>query len=219
MTDPRITLCGRLTVTWDGEELGESLPGRQGRLLFAYLALNRNRPVRRDELVEALWADEGLPSGGEALLAPPLSRLRKALGPGRLEGRSELGLTLGEDAWVDWEAAQAGIESSRELEAAGEHRAAFDAAGEAERILSGGSAAWAGGRLDRRVPQRTRRPPATGAGDDRPLGQPPRGRRTGTRGTGSPSRGRRRSFPGVGPYRPDRGDRGPGQHRRSPAGV
>ncbi|MDQ5894395.1 MAG: family ATPase [Actinomycetota bacterium] len=138
MTDPRITLCGRLTVTWDGDELGESLPGRQGRLLFAYLALNRNRPVRRDELVEALWADEGLPSGGEALLAPPLSRLRKALGPGRLEGRSELSLTLGEEAWVDWEAAQAGIERSRELEVDGDHRGAFEAAGEAERILSGG---------------------------------------------------------------------------------
>ncbi len=138
MTDPRITLCGRLTVTWDGEKLGESLPGRQGRLLFAYLALNRNRPVRRDELVEALWADEGLPSGGESLLAPPLSRLRKALGPGRIEGRSELSLTLGEDAWVDWDEAQKAIETARHLEQAGDHAGAYDQAVEAERILSGG---------------------------------------------------------------------------------
>ncbi|HMT05787.1 MAG TPA: AAA family ATPase [Solirubrobacterales bacterium] len=138
MTDPRITLCGRLTVAWDGEELGESLPGRQGRLLFAYLALNRSRPVRRDELVEALWADEGLPSGGESLLAPPLSRLRKALGPGRLEGRSELSLTLGDDAWIDWDAAHTGIEGARRSEDAGEHREAFETATEAERILSGG---------------------------------------------------------------------------------
>ncbi len=136
--DPRITLCGRLSVNWDGEEIGESLPGRQGRLLFAYLALNRRRPVRRDELVEALWADEGLPSGGDALLAPPLSRLRKALGPGRLEGRSDLGLTFGENVWIDWEAAQEGIEKARGLEEAGEFREAFDEAVAAEEILSGG---------------------------------------------------------------------------------
>jgi|GEM_PF-340190 len=136
--DPRITLCGRLTVSWDGIELGESLPGRQGRLLFAYLALNRDRPVRRDELVEALWADEGLPSGGESLLAPPLSRLRKVLGPGRLEGRSELGLALGDEAWIDWEAAQEGIEKARRAEAGGEFKLAFNEAVEAERILSGG---------------------------------------------------------------------------------
>ncbi|MCB0870180.1 MAG: AAA family ATPase [Solirubrobacterales bacterium] len=138
MTEQRITLCGRLSVTWDGDELGESLPGRQGRLLFAYLALNRKRPVRRDELVEALWADEGLPSGGESLLAPPLSRLRKALGPGRIDGRSELSLTLGDEAWIDWEASQAGIEKARQLEQDGEHAGAYAEAGESERILSGG---------------------------------------------------------------------------------
>ncbi|MDQ2623193.1 MAG: hypothetical protein M3Y45_09180, partial [Actinomycetota bacterium] len=110
---PRITLCGRLTLEWDGERLESKLPGRQGRLIFAYLALNRDRPVRRDELVEALWADDGLPSGGEGLLAPPLSRLRKALGPGRIEGRSELELNLGRGAWVDWEVARNRIESAR----------------------------------------------------------------------------------------------------------
>jgi len=136
--NPRITLCGRLTVRWDGDELGESLPGRQGRLLFAYLALNRKRPVRRDELIEALWADEGLPSGGESLLAPPLSRLRKALGPGRLEGRSELELTLDDETWIDWEAAQAGIDAARKLDDSGQFTEAFEAAGEAEKILSGG---------------------------------------------------------------------------------
>lgn len=136
--DPHVTLCGRLTVTWGGDELGESLPGRQGRLLFAYLTLNRGRPVRRDELVEALWADEGLPSGGEALLAPPLSRLRKALGPGRLDGRSELALTLGEHAWIDWEAAHAGIDRSRSLTDEGQFEEAFVESSEAERILSGG---------------------------------------------------------------------------------
>src|SRR3954451_9677840 len=82
----RIELCGRLLVEIDGEGLQTALPGRQGRLLFAYLVLNRDRPVRRDELVDALWSENGQPESAEALLRPPLSRLGKALGPGRLEG-------------------------------------------------------------------------------------------------------------------------------------
>ncbi|HEX2086068.1 MAG TPA: BTAD domain-containing putative transcriptional regulator, partial [Solirubrobacteraceae bacterium] len=98
----RISLCGRLSVELEGERI--ELPGRQGRLLFAYLVLHRDRAVRRDELVEALWSGGEAPAGGEAL-APPLSRLRKALGPGRLEGRGELQLLLPADAWVDWEVA------------------------------------------------------------------------------------------------------------------
>ena len=69
----RIHLCGRLVVEWDGERLERDLPGRQGRLLFAYLVLNRDRPVRRDELIEALWSEEGPPPTGDSLLAPPLS--------------------------------------------------------------------------------------------------------------------------------------------------
>lgn len=125
-------------MVWDGEELAPSLPGRQGRLLFAYLALNHSRPVRRDELVEALWADDGLPNTGETLLAPPLSRLRKGLGPGRLEGRSELELTFGDDFWIDWEAAQEGIDEAQKEIAAGDFQSAWHKAEEAEKILSGG---------------------------------------------------------------------------------
>ena len=90
-----------------GQRLEDSLRGRQGRLLFAYLAINRDRPVRRDELAEALWSGKGAPPAYESLLAPPLSRLRKALGPGVLEGRSELQLVLPEDTWIDWEVARA----------------------------------------------------------------------------------------------------------------
>ena len=86
----RIQLCGRLVVELQGRRLEDTLRGRQGRLLFAYLALHRDRPVRRDELAEALWSGKGAPPAYESLLAPPLSRLRKALGPGVLEGRSEL---------------------------------------------------------------------------------------------------------------------------------
>ena len=84
----RIPLCGRLVLQLDSRRIEADLPSRQGLLLFAYLALNRDRPVRRDELAEALWSGKGAPPAYESLLAPPLSRLRKALGPGVLEGRS-----------------------------------------------------------------------------------------------------------------------------------
>ena len=142
MANPEITVCGRLTVGWDGEQLEGKLPGRQGRLIFAYLVLNRNRPVRRDELVEALWADEGLPSGGEALLAPPLSRLRKALGKNRLAGRTELHLNLGEEASIDCEVAQEKLARAQEASGGGSDpdglAVAWSDALEAERIFEGG---------------------------------------------------------------------------------
>jgi DNA-binding SARP family transcriptional activator/DNA-binding CsgD family transcriptional regulator len=134
----RIELCGRLLVEIDGEGLQERLPGRQGRLLFAYLVLNRGRPVRRDELVDALWSENGQPESADALLRPPLSRLRKALGPGRLEGRTELTLVLPEDAWVDWEVAQDALARTRTALAAGDHQAAWDAAAQAAEIASAG---------------------------------------------------------------------------------
>lgn len=143
MANPEITVCGRLTVAWDGEQLEGRLPGRQGRLIFAYMVLNRSRPVRRDELVEALWADEGLPSGGESLLAPPLSRLRKALGKERLVGRTELILDLGPEARVDSEVAQSDLAAAQNLAGdrtagPGELAIGWQQAQEAARIFEGG---------------------------------------------------------------------------------
>jgi len=131
----RIRVCGRLIVELHGRRLEESLRGRQGRLLFAYLALNRDRPVRRDELAEALWSGKGAPPAYESLLAPPLSRLRKALGPGVLEGRSELQLMLGDDAWIDWEVAPRELRRARE---ATDAHVAWDAAKAALEIAEGG---------------------------------------------------------------------------------
>ena len=67
-------LCGRLVVTVDGRRVEEELPGRQGRLLLAFLALNRLRTVTRDEAIEALW-----PDGRDGGLAPLLSKLRRVV--------------------------------------------------------------------------------------------------------------------------------------------
>src|SRR3954465_12897950 len=141
----RIELCGRLLVEIDGEGLQAALPGRQGRLLFAYLVLNRDRPVRRDELVDALWSENGQPESADALLRPPLSRLRKALGPDRLEGRTELTLALPDDAWIDWEVAHAALARTREALGAGDHQTAWQAANEAAEIASAGLPPGLGG--------------------------------------------------------------------------
>ena len=142
-----IELCGPLAVVIDGQDRAGDLRGRQGRMLLAYLVLNRHRAVRRDELADVLWAETGPPEGGEALLAPPLSRLRRALGDGRLQGRSELSLLLPEGAWVDWEVARAGVTDARAALAGGEPRAAFEASAGALEIadrglLPGLEAAW-----------------------------------------------------------------------------
>jgi len=42
----RIELCGQLAIEIEGERVEGALRGRQGRLLLAYLVLNRRRPGR-----------------------------------------------------------------------------------------------------------------------------------------------------------------------------
>lgn len=97
----RIQLCGRVVVRIDGRRVEGELPGRQGRLLFAYLAANRSRAVPRDELVDALWPRDA-PEKADASLSALVSKLRRAV---PVEGRSDLQLVLPADAWVDLEAA------------------------------------------------------------------------------------------------------------------
>jgi SARP family transcriptional regulator, regulator of embCAB operon len=99
----RIQLCGRVAVTIDGRSVDE-LPGRQGRLLLVFLTLNRTRPSSRETLAEALWP-QARPPAAEATLSSVISRLRRAVGTERIEGREHLRLELPHDAWVDVEAA------------------------------------------------------------------------------------------------------------------
>ena len=54
----RVFLAGRVAVESDGVVIDDGrFPGRQGRLLFAYLVAEQARPVPRDELAEALWGE------------------------------------------------------------------------------------------------------------------------------------------------------------------
>ncbi len=100
----RIQLCGPTVLERDGERLEARLPGRQGRLLFAYLVLNRHRLTSRDELADAIWPRQ-LPTAAEAGLNALISKLRKILGPDVIDGRTTLRLMLGQDTQVDVEAA------------------------------------------------------------------------------------------------------------------
>src|SRR4051795_1773922 len=94
----RVELCGRVVVRLAGSRRDEDL-GPQARTLLVYLALRRH-PATRDELIEALWPS-GPPPAPAAALSALLSRLRRALGPDRIEGRRELELCLPAGCWVD----------------------------------------------------------------------------------------------------------------------
>jgi SARP family transcriptional regulator, regulator of embCAB operon len=70
----KVQLCGRFVLEIDGRRAETDLPGRQGRLLLAFLVANRGRTLTREELVDALW-----PDGRDGGLAPLLSKLRRVV--------------------------------------------------------------------------------------------------------------------------------------------
>jgi DNA-binding SARP family transcriptional activator len=117
--DSRIQLCGSVVVRIDGRRLEAELPGRQGRLLFVYLAANRVRAVGRDELKEALWPGGGPAAAGSALNAL-VSKLRRLLGCERLLGRADLQLALPPRVWIDLEAAHEAVHRAESAVALGE---------------------------------------------------------------------------------------------------
>jgi SARP family transcriptional regulator, regulator of embCAB operon len=107
-----------------GRRIDQELPGRQGRLLFAYLVVNRDRVATRDELAEVLWP-RGLPSAPDLALSALLSKLRRLLPDGALEGRSAIRLELGRHPRVDVDAARDGIHRAEALIAARDWYAAI----------------------------------------------------------------------------------------------
>ena len=106
-TTARVQLCGRFAVDINGSRIEDTLPGRRGRVLFAYLVLNRGREVPRDELLMAGWGEEAPIEAGNAL-SVLLSKLRHGLGADRLRGRTAIELLLPQTTFVDVEAALEG---------------------------------------------------------------------------------------------------------------
>jgi DNA-binding SARP family transcriptional activator len=142
----RIQLCGHFVAEIDGTRFEDALPGRRGRLLFAYLVLNRTRPLPRDELLMAGWGEDAPAEAGNAL-SVLLSKLRHAIGADRLRGRTEIELLLPPDTFVDTEAAQEGAHRAETCIAQGRWAQAWGPAGIAYHVatrpfLVGLDASW-----------------------------------------------------------------------------
>ena len=112
-------LCGRLVIQDGDERLEDRLPSRQGRRLFAYLALNRHRSTPRAELIAALWPEQP-PAAADSALSALLSKLRSALPAGWLAGRDEPRLELPAGTQLDVEAAREGLHRAESAVALGD---------------------------------------------------------------------------------------------------
>lgn len=132
-----IRLCGSLAVIVDGQDVTASLPGRQGRLLLAYLACNRRRPVSREELIEVLWPLTS-PSRPRDVLGALISKLRRALGPSMLPSRRELTLVLSPDAVIDLEVAARAAQRAQTALEAGDAELVLRLARDASEVLGRG---------------------------------------------------------------------------------
>jgi DNA-binding SARP family transcriptional activator/tetratricopeptide (TPR) repeat protein len=90
-----LRFCGGVEVEVDGRLLPESLiGGRQGRLALAYLACERDRAVRREELAELLWSEQ-LPESWTASLSAVISRLRRLFTEAGFDGTAVVVSTPG----------------------------------------------------------------------------------------------------------------------------
>jgi DNA-binding SARP family transcriptional activator len=130
----RIQLCGRFAVLIDGQPAESRLPGRQGRLLVAYLAAHRAQPVERTVLLDALWPDGG--AGAAGTLTVLLSKSRPLLGPTEIRGRRTLQLVLPADSVVDLERAATSLHSAESAVALRDWRRAWPTALTAQYISS-----------------------------------------------------------------------------------
>src|SRR3954471_16401228 len=91
----KVFLAGRVAVETNGVVIDEArFPGRQGRLLFAYLVTEQGRPVPRDELAEVLWGDAP-PATWDKALTVIVSKLRGLLANGGGDGTATLTAAFG----------------------------------------------------------------------------------------------------------------------------
>jgi DNA-binding SARP family transcriptional activator len=93
-------------------------------LLLAFLVLNRDRHVGREELIGALWPEHA-PRSQDAALRTLLSRMRSALGATALAGRDELMLDLPAPVWIDFEAAAVEVGRAEQALERGDPRTAW----------------------------------------------------------------------------------------------
>lgn len=140
----KVFLAGRIAVEAEGVVIDERhFPGRQGRLLFAYLVAEHGRAVPRDELADVLWGDTP-PATWEKALSVLASKLRGVLSASGLDGRTSLTAAFGcyrldlpDETWVDVLAAESASRQAERFLAAGELERATAAATLAESLARG----------------------------------------------------------------------------------
>jgi YVTN family beta-propeller protein len=136
----KISLVGRVSMSADGVLVDEDrLPGRQGRLVFAYLVSEQGRAVPRDELADVIWG-EAPPARWEKALGVIASKLRVLLSECGVDGAKALTsafgcyrLELPEESWVDLVAAVRAADAAETARAAGR---AVEAKAEARQAAS-----------------------------------------------------------------------------------
>ena len=132
----RVSLTDQVQIETSGGAvlLEQRFPGRQGRLVFAYLLAHHGRPVPRDELAEALWGDAPTATWEKAL-SVLVSKLRVLLQESGVDGTEALTsafgcyqLTLPSDTWIDLAAAaEAAAAAERALADGAVERARIEA--------------------------------------------------------------------------------------------
>ena len=144
---------GRLAAELGDTRVDERrLPGRQGRRAFAYLVLERTRPVPIDELADAVWSTTTPAGAWETALSAIVSKLRAWLRgvDTRCAVTTASGcyrLALPPEAWVDVEAAHHALEQAESHARAGRFREVWGPANVAASIaarpfLAGVDADW-----------------------------------------------------------------------------
>ena len=129
MTVLRVHVTG--TVLLVADDLGvermideRALPGRQGRLMVAMLAIEHRRPVSRGELAEELWPDDPPPSWDLAIRSL-ISKTRTAferLGIDPITGAfGAYRWRMAPDTWLDFDEAVAAIHRAESALRAGSH--------------------------------------------------------------------------------------------------
>ena len=127
-------MLGLVEARRDGEAV--SLGGPKLRALLAILLLHANEVVSRDRLIEGLWG-EAAPASASHTLDDYVSRLRKALGDGRLVRRAPGYVLRVEPGELD-------LDRFSELVEAGERAFVAGRAGEAVTSLAKALELWRG---------------------------------------------------------------------------
>ena len=140
----RVSLTERLSIEGGGVVVGEQrFPGRQGRLVFAYLLAAKGKPVTKGELAEALWGDES-PARWEKALSVLFSKLRALLNECGVDGSTALTsafgcyqLILPPGSWIDIAAADEAANAAEQALAVGDADGASLNASTAESLARG----------------------------------------------------------------------------------